>query len=98
VLRHAIAATLPSFRPEYAQSQPLGWRGSGDGKPRHLHRLLAFLSPPPRREGALELLEARDERSLTALQHRYQKVALLIVDELGFVPFDRAGGELLSAC
>src|SRR5262249_51498060 len=26
---------------------------------------------------------------------RYQKVALLIVDELGFVPFERAGGELL---
>jgi len=41
------------------------------------------------------LLEARDERRLTALQQRYQKVALLIVDELGFVPFERAGGELL---
>ena len=32
---------------------------------------------------------------MTALQQRYQKVALLIVDELGFVPFERAGGELL---
>ena len=41
------------------------------------------------------LLEARDERRLTVLQQRYQKVALLIVDELGFVPFERAGGELL---
>ena len=41
------------------------------------------------------LIEARDERRLTALQQRYQKVALLIVDELGFVPFERAGGELL---
>jgi DNA replication protein DnaC len=41
------------------------------------------------------LVEARDERRLTALQQRYQKVALLIVDELGFVPFERAGGELL---
>jgi DNA replication protein DnaC len=29
------------------------------------------------------------------LQQRYQKVALLVVDELGFVPFERAGGELL---
>jgi DNA replication protein DnaC len=29
------------------------------------------------------------------LQQRYQNVALLIVDELGFVPFERAGGELL---
>jgi DNA replication protein DnaC len=32
---------------------------------------------------------------LTALQQRYQKVALLVVYELGFVPFERAGGELL---
>jgi DNA replication protein DnaC len=32
---------------------------------------------------------------LRALQQRYQKVALLVVDELGFVPFERAGGELL---
>ena len=40
------------------------------------------------------LLEARDERRLTALQQRYQ-VALLVVDELGFMPFERAGGELL---
>jgi predicted transcriptional regulator len=41
------------------------------------------------------LVEARDERRLTMLQQRYQKVALLIVDELGFVPFERTGGELL---
>jgi DNA replication protein DnaC len=41
------------------------------------------------------LVEARDARSLTRLQQRYEKVALLIVDELGFVPFERAGGELL---
>lgn len=44
---------------------------------------------------AQSLIEARDERRLTALQQRYQKVALLIVDELGFVPFERTGGELL---
>jgi DNA replication protein DnaC len=41
------------------------------------------------------LIEARDARSLTRLQQRCDKVALLIVDELGFVPFERAGGELL---
>ena len=41
------------------------------------------------------LLEARDERTLTRLQQRYEKVALLVVDELGFVPFERTGGELL---
>ncbi len=42
-----------------------------------------------------ELLEARDERELGRLQRRLQGVDLLIVDELGFVPFDRAGGEIL---
>jgi DNA replication protein DnaC len=30
-----------------------------------------------------------------ALQQRYQKIARLVVDELGFVPFERAGDELL---
>ncbi len=42
-----------------------------------------------------ELLEARDERTLSRLYLRYRRVALLVVDELGFVPFDRTGGELL---
>src|SRR5580692_7584690 len=41
------------------------------------------------------LLEARDARELGRLQRRLQKVDLLVLDELGFVPFDRAGGELL---
>lgn len=41
------------------------------------------------------LLEARDERQLGRLYRRLQKVDLLIVDELGFVPFERAGGQLL---
>ena len=41
------------------------------------------------------LLEARDARELTRLQRRLQHVELLILDELGFIPFDRAGGELL---
>ena len=42
-----------------------------------------------------DLLEARDERTLGRLHRRYQKTPLLIVDELGFVPFKREGGELL---
>ncbi|MCY3920572.1 MAG: IS21-like element helper ATPase IstB [Chloroflexi bacterium] len=42
-----------------------------------------------------ELVEARDEHTLVTLYRRYQRVALLIVDELGFVPFERTGGELL---
>ena len=41
------------------------------------------------------LLEARDARELGRLQRRLQTVDLLVLDELGFVPFDRAGGELL---
>jgi DNA replication protein DnaC len=42
-----------------------------------------------------DLLEARDARELGRMQRRLQTAELLIVDELGFVPFDRAGGELL---
>ena len=42
-----------------------------------------------------QLLEARDDRELGRLQMRLRRVSLLIIDELGFVPFDRAGGELL---
>lgn len=42
-----------------------------------------------------QLIEARDERILSRLHQRLRAVNLLIVDELGFVPFDRAGGELL---
>jgi DNA replication protein DnaC len=41
------------------------------------------------------LVEAREERTLGRVQQRLVKVDLLIVDDLGFVPFDRAGGELL---
>jgi DNA replication protein DnaC len=42
-----------------------------------------------------QLHEAKDDRELGRLHRRYQRVDLLIVDELGFVPFDRTGGELL---
>jgi DNA replication protein DnaC len=42
-----------------------------------------------------QLVEARDERTLGRLQQRLQKVALLVVDELGFVPFGKQEGELL---
>jgi DNA replication protein DnaC len=41
------------------------------------------------------LVEARDNRELTRLQRRASRIDLLILDELGFVPFDRTGGELL---
>ena len=42
-----------------------------------------------------ELIEARDERELGRFQRKLQRVDLLLVDELGFVPFDRTGGEIL---
>jgi DNA replication protein DnaC len=42
-----------------------------------------------------QLLEARDARELTRLQQRLLRVDALIIDEVGFVPFDRVGGELL---
>jgi DNA replication protein DnaC len=41
------------------------------------------------------LTEARDARELGRLQRRLMRIDLLILDELGFVPFDRVGGELL---
>jgi DNA replication protein DnaC len=41
------------------------------------------------------LLEVRDDKLLGQLHRRLSRVDLLILDELGFVPFDRAGGELL---
>jgi DNA replication protein DnaC len=42
-----------------------------------------------------DLLEARDQRQLGRMQKRLLKQDVIIVDELGFVPFDRAGGEVL---
>lgn len=44
---------------------------------------------------ANELIEAREDRSLTRLIGKYARYELLIVDELGYVPFSREGAELL---
>jgi DNA replication protein DnaC len=41
------------------------------------------------------LIEARDSRELGRYQRRLERVDVLILDEVGFVPFDRVGGELL---
>ncbi len=43
----------------------------------------------------LELLEAREESRVLRLRERLLRVDLLILDELGYTPFDRTGGELL---
>jgi DNA replication protein DnaC len=42
-----------------------------------------------------ELIEARDEKNLSRVLKRYFKYDLLILDELGYVPFSREGAELL---
>jgi DNA replication protein DnaC len=42
-----------------------------------------------------DLLEARDEKRLRASQKQLAAVQLLIVDELGYVPFTPSGAELL---
>jgi DNA replication protein DnaC len=41
------------------------------------------------------LLEARDDRTLGRMHAQFERADVLIIDEFGFVPFDRAGGELL---
>lgn len=42
-----------------------------------------------------QLLELREQKSLMRLRKQLQKQHLLIIDELGYVPFTQAGAELL---
>ncbi|MDX2481864.1 MAG: IS21-like element helper ATPase IstB [Desulfuromusa sp.] len=42
-----------------------------------------------------ELIEARQERDLQRLIGRHARYDLLILDELGYIPFSKEGGELL---
>ena len=42
-----------------------------------------------------KLLECREERSLQRLHKQLERLHLLVLDELGYVPFSRAGAELL---
>ena len=42
-----------------------------------------------------QLVECREERRLQRLQKQLQRLDLLIIDELGYVPFSKAGAELL---
>lgn len=44
---------------------------------------------------ANELIEARDEKVLGRVIKRYSRYGLLIIDELGYVPFSKEGAELL---
>ncbi len=42
-----------------------------------------------------QLLEKREERSLERFEKQLEKQHLLVLDELGYVPFSKAGAELL---
>lgn len=44
---------------------------------------------------ANELIEARDEKALSRISKRYAGYGLLIIDELGYVPFSKEGGQLI---
>ena len=41
------------------------------------------------------LVECREERRMQQLQKQLQRLHLLVLDELGYVPFSKAGSELL---
>lgn len=42
-----------------------------------------------------ELIEARQEKDLQRILQRYSRYGLLIIDELGYIPFSQEGAELL---
>ncbi|MDP7349353.1 MAG: ATP-binding protein, partial [Phycisphaeraceae bacterium] len=42
-----------------------------------------------------QLLERREDRDLERLQRQLERMNLIILDELGYVPFSKAGAELL---
>ena len=44
---------------------------------------------------ANELIEARDEKVLSRVVKRYAGYGLLIIDELGYVPFSKEGAQLI---
>jgi DNA replication protein DnaC len=43
----------------------------------------------------LELLEAREEKRVLSMRRKLMNVDLVVLDEVGYTPFDRAGAELL---
>jgi DNA replication protein DnaC len=75
---------------------------SGTGKT-HLASALAFAACQQGRHVRFftvtglvtKLLEAREERALERFHKRLERAHLLVLDELGYVPFSKAGAELL---
>ena len=75
---------------------------SGTGKT-HLACALAFAACAKGRKVRFhtvtglvtELLECREEKRLQRLQKQIQRLDLLVLDELGYVPFSKTGAQLL---
>ena len=75
---------------------------SGTGKT-HLATALAFAACQQGRRVRFftvtglvtQLLEHREERQLERLHKQLERLDLLVLDELGYVPFSKAGAELL---
>lgn len=75
---------------------------SGTGKT-HLASALAFSACAHGRKVRFHtvsglitaLVECREERQMQRMQKQLQRLHLLILDELGYVPFSKAGSELL---
>ena len=42
-----------------------------------------------------QLLEKRHDRELERFQKQLERLELIVLDELGYVPFSKAGAELL---
>lgn len=64
----------------------LGFAACGQGKKVRFASTTALVT---------ELLEARESRALGRLQKQLERLDLLILDELGYVPFSKTGAELL---
>ncbi len=47
------------------------------------------------RDNVTGLIEARDEKALSRIIKRYAGYGLLIIDELGYVPFSKEGAQLI---
>src|SRR5436190_1854132 len=94
VVAHTRALKLPgvarAFEPLARLARDAHWPHED-----YLHEVLSAEQASRHESLIRQLIEARDTRELTRLQQRLLRVDVLIVDELGFVPFDRPGGELL---
>jgi DNA replication protein DnaC len=64
----------------------LGFAACGQGKKVRFATTTALVT---------ELLEARESRALSRLQKQLERLDLLVLDELGYVPFSKTGAELL---